>query len=153
MEATGRHPAVSSAVIEAHDVAKTYRTGSLEVEALKGVTFEIHAGEFVAVMGPSGSGKSTLMHILGCLDIPTSGTFRLAGEDVGTMSEDALAHVRNRQVGFVFQQFNLLASLSAWRNVELPLIYAGVDRSTRRRRALDALGAGRSRGPCGAPAR
>jgi putative ABC transport system ATP-binding protein len=139
VETTGRYPATSSAVIEVDGVYKTYRTGSLEVEALRGVTFEIHAGEFVAIMGPSGSGKSTLMHILGCLDVPTAGTFRLAGEDVGTMSEDALAHVRNREVGFVFQQFNLLASLSAWRNVELPLIYAGVDRSTRKRRALDAL--------------
>jgi putative ABC transport system ATP-binding protein len=90
-------------------------------------------------MGPSGSGKSTLMHILGCLDVPTSGSFWLAGEDVSTMSEEQLAHVRNRRIGFVFQQFNLLASLSAWRNVELPLVYAGVDRSARKARALTAL--------------
>ncbi len=139
VEATGRYPVATPAVIDVRDVSKTYRTGSFEVEALKTVTFEILTGEFVAIMGPSGSGKSTLMHILGCLDVPTSGTFRLAGEDVGAMSEDELAHVRNRRVGFVFQQFNLLASLSAWRNVELPLIYAGVDRTTRRLRALDAL--------------
>jgi putative ABC transport system ATP-binding protein len=128
-----------STVIDVVDVRKTYRNGTLEVEALRGVTFGITPGEYVAIMGPSGSGKSTLMHILGCLDVPTSGTFRLAGEDVSTMSEDQLAQVRNRRIGFVFQQFNLLASLSAWRNVELPLVYAGVDRATRKARALAAL--------------
>ena len=139
VEATGQHPAVSSAVIQVHDVRKTYSSGSLEVEALRGVSFDISAGEYVAVMGPSGSGKSTLMHILGCLDVPTSGTFFLAGEDVSAMSEEELAHVRNRRIGFVFQQFNLLPSLNAWRNVELPLVYAGLSRPDRKERALAAL--------------
>jgi putative ABC transport system ATP-binding protein len=136
---TAVHPVVHSAVIEVSDVRKTYRNGTLEVEALRGVSFEIRAGEYVAIMGPSGSGKSTLMHILGCLDVPTSGWFWLAGEDVSTMSEEQLAHVRNRRIGFVFQQFNLLASLNAWRNVELPLVYAGVERLERKERAMAAL--------------
>ena len=139
VENTGTYPLVRPPVIEAHDVWKTYRNGSLEVDALRGVSFEIRSGEYVAVMGPSGSGKSTLMHILGCLDVPTSGSFLLAGEDVSAMSEEELAHVRNRRIGFVFQQFNLLASMSAWRNVELPLLYAGVERAERKRRALEAL--------------
>jgi putative ABC transport system ATP-binding protein len=126
-------------VIDIAGVGKTYRTGSLAVEALRGVTLQISAGEYVAIMGPSGSGKSTLMHILGCLDVPTAGEYRLAGEDVGAMDEAELAQVRNRLVGFVFQQFNLLPALPAWRNVELPLIYAGVPRAERRERALSAL--------------
>jgi putative ABC transport system ATP-binding protein len=126
-------------LIELTDVRKTYRSGSLAVPALAGITLSIDEGEYVAVMGPSGSGKSTLMHILGCLDVPTAGSYHLAGEDVGAMSEGQLADVRNRRVGFVFQQFNLLASMPAWRNVELPLTYRGGTRAERRERAVAAL--------------
>jgi putative ABC transport system ATP-binding protein len=126
-------------LIELTDVRKTYRTGSLSVPALAGITLAIDEGEYVAVMGPSGSGKSTLMHILGCLDVPTAGRYHLAGEDVSAMSEGQLADVRNRRVGFVFQQFNLLASMPAWRNVELPLTYRGGGRADRRERAVEAL--------------
>jgi putative ABC transport system ATP-binding protein len=128
-----------SPIIELDGVRKVYGTGDLEVAALRSVDTRIEQGEYVAVVGPSGSGKSTLMHILGCLDVPTSGTYRLAGEDVSTMGEAQLAEVRNRRIGFVFQQFNLLASLPAWRNVELPLVYAGVARAERRERAEQAL--------------
>jgi putative ABC transport system ATP-binding protein len=127
------------AVIELVGVSKVYASGSLRVEALRSVSLRVADGEFVAVIGPSGSGKSTLMHILGCLDIPSSGVFRLAGEDVASLGEDQLALVRNRSIGFVFQQFNLLPYLTAWRNVELPLVYAGVDPADRRALALDAL--------------
>ena len=126
-------------LIELTGVHKTYRSGTLAVAALRGVTLSIAAGEYVAVMGPSGSGKSTLMHILGCLDVPTEGRYQLAGEDVGAMSEEQLADVRNRRIGFVFQQFNLLATMPAWRNVELPLSYSGVGRAERRERAVTAL--------------
>jgi putative ABC transport system ATP-binding protein len=126
-------------VIELDDVRKVYRTGEIAVEALRGVSVSINQGEYVAIMGPSGSGKSTLMHILGCLDVPASGRYRLAGEDVSEMDEIDLAEVRNQRIGFVFQQFNLLPSLSALRNVEVPLAYAGVPRELRRQQALAAL--------------
>ena len=132
-------PAIEVPLFELHDVGKTYRSGSLEVEALRGASISIRTGEYVAITGPSGSGKSTLMHVLGCLDSPTSGTYWLAGQDVSAMSEEELAEVRNRRIGFVFQQFNLLASLTAGRNVELPLCYAGVGRAERSAQALEAL--------------
>jgi putative ABC transport system ATP-binding protein len=139
-DAFGAHPFLAGGpVIELQQVDKTYSTGSVKVHALQGVSLRIDRGEYVAIMGPSGSGKSTLMHILGCLDVPTGGRFLLEGEDVGEMDEVDLALLRNRQIGFVFQQFNLLPSLSAWRNVELPLTYAGVSREQRRRRAITAL--------------
>jgi putative ABC transport system ATP-binding protein len=126
-------------LVELVNVWKTYDTGSVPVHALRGVSISVFQGEYISIIGPSGSGKSTFMHILGCLDVPTSGQYFLAGTDVSQMDEDHLAHVRNRRIGFVFQQFHLLPKLSAWRNVELPLVYAGVDRKTRRQRALEAL--------------
>jgi len=128
-----------TAVIKLDGVTKVYRTGSIAVAALRGVSFAIDPGEYVSIVGPSGSGKSTLMHILGCLDVPTSGRYWLGGDNVSRMDEIDLAEVRNRQIGFVFQQFNLLPSLPAWRNVELPLIYAGAGRAERRRRSIEAL--------------
>jgi putative ABC transport system ATP-binding protein len=129
----------SDAVLSLSDVTKVYRNGSLEVAALRGVTLDVQPGEYVAVMGPSGSGKSTLMHIIGCLDVPTAGSYHLAGEDVSRMSENALADVRNLRIGFVFQQFNLLASMTAASNVALPLAYAGINRADRRVRAEASL--------------
>ena len=126
-------------VIQLDGVTKVYETGSFTVAALRGLSMTIDEGEYVAIMGPSGSGKSTLMHIFGCLDVPSDGDYLLAGENVSGMNESQLASVRNRRIGFVFQQFNLLPSLNAWRNVELPLTYAGVDRAERRERAIAAL--------------
>jgi putative ABC transport system ATP-binding protein len=130
---------MTAPILAMRDITKTYGTDAGEVHALAGVSLEVERGDFVAIMGPSGSGKSTLMHIMGCLDLPSTGHYDLAGIDVSEMSEAELAEVRNQQIGFVFQQFNLLSSMPAWRNVELPLCYAGIHRSERRERALDAL--------------
>jgi putative ABC transport system ATP-binding protein len=127
-------------LIEARGLAKTYRLGQVDVEALRGVDADVAAGEYIAITGPSGSGKSTLMHILGCLDSPTSGSYRLDGEDVGALSGKRLAQVRNRKVGFVFQTFNLMPRLTVEENVALPLKYrGGVTRGERRARALKLL--------------
>ena len=132
-------PAPARTIIELEGVRKTYATGSISVEALRGIDLAIAESEYVAVIGPSGSGKSTLMHILGCLDVPTEGRYELAGRDVSHLDEAALARIRNAEIGFVFQQFNLLPSLTALRNVALPLVYAGVHADERERRAGLAL--------------
>lgn len=126
------------ALIELAAVSKTYGMGEVEVHALCSLDLAVDSGEYVAIMGQSGSGKSTLMHILGCLDVPTTGTYRLDGIEVGKMSEFDLAEVRNRRIGFVFQQFHLLGRLPAWRNVELPLLYAGVSSHQQRRDRAEA---------------
>jgi len=126
-------------LIAARDLTKVYAMGDQTVHALRGVSLEIVAGDFVAIMGASGSGKSTLMNILGCLDLPSAGHYQLAGESVEAMAPDQLASIRNRRIGFVFQQFNLLPRTSALENVELPMVYAGIAAAARHARALAAL--------------
>lgn len=130
---------MKEAAVETRNISKVYRAGETEVRALDGVSLRVAAGEFLAIMGQSGSGKSTLMNILGCLDTPTSGDFFLNGERVSALSENRLAEIRNREIGFVFQSFNLIPSLSALENVELPLLYRGLAAAERRARAQDAL--------------
>jgi putative ABC transport system ATP-binding protein len=126
-------------VLELTDVRKSYRSGELSVDALRGVSFVVREGEFVAIMGPSGSGKTTLLGILGCLDRPTSGTYRLVGQEMSQLPETQRAHVRGAEIGFIFQAYNLLPRSTAYKNVELPLVYAHVPLRERRQRVLDAL--------------
>ncbi len=134
-------PAVTAGdpIIRAEDLWRTYQMGAEEIHALRGVSFRIEPNEYVAVMGPSGSGKSTLMNLIGCLDTPTRGTYVLRGKVVSEMNDDELAAIRNREIGFVFQTFNLLPRASALHNVELPLVYAGVAKEARLERAREAL--------------
>ena len=143
MEATAPAPRApekaARALIDLHEITKVYQMGSQEVHALAGVTLNIKKGEYVAIMGPSGSGKSTLMNMLGCLDTPTSGDYFLNDQNVSEMTDDELATVRNREIGFVFQTFNLLPRVTCVQNAELPLIYAGMSRRDRRERAREAL--------------
>jgi len=139
LSTSGRLPFAPEPVVRLRGITKTYRIGKeIEVHALQGVDLDVFPGEFVAIMGPSGSGKSTLMNVLGCLDAPDDGTYQLAGETVGKLSDDQLAAIRNKHIGFVFQTFNLLPRLNAIENVELPLVYGG-DRHSRRERAVGAL--------------
>src|SRR6266496_1771958 len=126
-------------VIDIENITKDYVMGEEVVRALRGVNLKIHRNEYIAIMGPSGSGKSTLMNMLGCLDTPTSGRYEFNGRDVSVMNDDELAAIRNREIGFVFQTFNLLPRANSLRNVELPLIYAGIDPETREQRAADVL--------------
>lgn len=130
---------MNQAVIDIQGITKTYVNGKLSVPVLHGVDLQVNKGEFVSIMGPSGSGKSTFMNILGCLDRPTTGSYRLNGDEVATLSDDELAFVRNKQIGFVFQSFNLLTKLTALENVALPMIYAGMDKKSRNERAAALL--------------
>ncbi len=142
---TGMTPAMAAAtatgapIVELVDIRRTYRLGARELPVLKGIDLGIARGEFVALMGPSGSGKTTLMHIIGCLDRPDGGSYKLAGEEVSGLDDDRLARLRGRQVGFVFQFFNLIPQMTVTENVELPMLYLGVGAAERRRRALAAL--------------
>ena len=129
----------TTAALSLRDVVKTYDMGTIQVQALRGVSLDIAGNEYVSIMGPSGSGKSTLMHVIGCLDVPTSGTYTLKGQMVAEMSENQLAEIRNEQIGFVFQTFNLIPRVSIFQNVELPLVYAGMSRGERGRRAESAI--------------
>ena len=133
-QSTGNAP-----VIAVSGITKTYKNGKLTVPVLHGIDLEIREGEFASVMGPSGSGKSTFMNILGCLDRPTTGSYKLNGDEVANLSDDELAYVRNKRIGFVFQSFNLLTKLSALENVALPMVYAGIDKQMRRERAAKLL--------------
>jgi putative ABC transport system ATP-binding protein len=133
--------AAARPVIQLDHLHKIYSTGEVEVHALRGISLTIHEGEFVAIMGTSGSGKSTMMNIIGCLDRPTRGTYILDGQDVSQLSKDERADIRNRKIGFVFQGFNLLSRTSAIENVELPMLYAGIDTDERHKRAMEALAA------------
>jgi putative ABC transport system ATP-binding protein len=126
-------------VLKLSNIHQVYGTGDAAVHALRGIDLEVAEGDYVAIMGPSGSGKSTMMNVLGCLDVASSGTYTLAGHDVSTLDENALARIRNTQVGFIFQSFNLVPRMSAIANVELPLVYGRVGRAERRRRSLEAL--------------
>ena len=130
---------MSNTLIKLSNIHKSYPLDGFDLEILKGINLEINQGEFVAIMGPSGSGKSTLMNILGCLDTPTSGNYMLDGKNVENLSADELAEIRNQKIGFVFQGFNLLSRTSAVENVELPMVYAGIDEKERRRKAIKAL--------------
>jgi len=135
----GETNGIADAIIEMRSIRKVYDTGKIQVEALRGIDLVVSRGEFVAVVGPSGSGKSTLLNLLGCLDTPTTGEYALGGERVAGLDRDALADVRNRRVGFVFQSFNLLPQLTALENVEMPMLFGGVPRRERKRRAIEHL--------------
>ena len=138
-KAPSPQPGRPTDMIDIQQITKIYKMGATEVHALRGVDLQVSAGEFISIIGPSGSGKSTLMNIIGCLDTPTGGSYQLDGTKVSSMKDDALAEIRNRKIGFVFQTFNLLPRQSAADNVALPLLYAGVSRRERRERSLAAL--------------
>lgn len=126
-------------MIDLKDITKTYDMGSVNVQVLRGITLHVHEGEFLSIIGPSGSGKSTLMNMIGCLDVPTTGEYYLDGKEISTYNEKQLSKIRNEKIGFIFQKFNLLPKLSAYENVELPLIYRGMNAKERKQRSLEAI--------------